>query len=1388
LPHCAGFKLGSSIAAAGDVLALGFGGNAIASADAKMGGYFYARMNGMTDLSVSAQEQPRGFASEDMACFALSAGVDCFVLNADANARNEESSAIWKQVKPRLEGPSCSGEMCALPVSCSAWGRVLAIVGRASSGKRYVAAYSVAENGEDYAWNCEHGCSSSAIESVDDATFAESVSLNDKLLAVGSSGGNIGSMYPSDGTVRLYQATGSVSRYSEWREDVVLRGPAGFGKTVSLGPHFLLVQAPGNSTVAPAVHIYRVGVDGGSVTAEEFCMIRYPGQGLSSLLGESIAQSTDGINTLAIIGAPGANRAFAIFLKAGLAPSCSFGDTFSPPEDDDTTADRFGSAVAITRQFVFIGSPQYERWYKLNTSGLIYSYAYCHRGSRPIGDSVQVQDEDGQVIFERYLPVCKLCPEDSTSEGGIASSCTQCEVGFPENSELTFGCNFICQKGYFGPDCKVCSVAMSGAYLPANAKWVDGATECSWTCDRGHEIGNSSYCQPCSELDTAATIEFRAKRNVQWKLGTCDEYECLDGFHVSKLDRRCKLCSEAMLDSSVQPPLNSRWIDGSATCDWRPLLGFTCASDADFWTCSGCAEPPANAHFIDTAELFPRSLCEFACDEHLGYYGHPRFPGVCTSCPDLMVNYSHATPPKNAVWKNESNITCDYDAFACNSGYVASSTDRFCCPETITNSVSDPTYRPCGRRCQAGFRWDNESASCLQCLANPPNVQRLFWGTDCNFTCKNSAEEGRFFGGPEEGDCFTCAEYHELKGVVLPARSVSNPVSSTCMVDDWICSDPTTTRSISAVPPGCCPNELPDETAEVAPAGTLRGTCGFRCKEGYTWDSWNKTCSACTGFSAALQPNNSAWNYTGCSWECKAGFRAVFDEAGSLRDCLECTAFAASQEWSLPENGVWRLSEDHVAGVQCTADSWDCAIGYHVNRAAKLCCKVSDHPYPLPANGYWDSASCTYRCNAHYFPEVPTANSEQEVFSRCSSCEILLSELGVVRWEFSQDGRCEGGRCEAIRSKALPDSCMVSLLGSLTVSDVTAKTMRGYSASWAFRNAVASATGQASSVLSGDGVTITKIVQTSVAARRWVHEHAERDSIGAAVMRSEAALLEQSGVDAVSEPLEALDIWSDEEYEEFMSDPERARRAGIDSVAVSFVIKTLSPILLANVLAALRGSAASTVTDALRALGIQGTASIEPSEIISAPSSNTWECGAGAASNRYSLNEHTQRCCPNDFFSAPLAEDSGRYTWEENGCRWNCLPSFKGSSCLTCTEYREGSYKPAYSEWDDSSPDCTWKCISGYVSVGGVNCVSITQLAGTCSAHDRCASCLQEEHCVFCNGKCVPGQKTIGVQEGCPFVNDVVSPTCDCEGRKCLKECKFKTCDECIKVLPLKPA
>ena len=54
-----------------------------------MGGYFYARMNGMTDLSVSAQEQPRGFASEDMACFALSAGVECFVLNADAKEREE---------------------------------------------------------------------------------------------------------------------------------------------------------------------------------------------------------------------------------------------------------------------------------------------------------------------------------------------------------------------------------------------------------------------------------------------------------------------------------------------------------------------------------------------------------------------------------------------------------------------------------------------------------------------------------------------------------------------------------------------------------------------------------------------------------------------------------------------------------------------------------------------------------------------------------------------------------------------------------------------------------------------------------------------------------------------------------------------------------------------------------------------------------------------------------------------------------------------------------------------------------------------------------------------------------------------------------------------------
>ena len=73
---------------------------------------------------------------------------------------------------------------------------------------------------------------------------------------------------------------------------------------------------------------------------------------------------------------------------------------------------------------MYAGAPEYERWYKLNTSGLIYSTAYCHPGSKR---GVQVVVDPGGT-FQRYLPVCSACPTDSTSGGGLEASCLTCLV------------------------------------------------------------------------------------------------------------------------------------------------------------------------------------------------------------------------------------------------------------------------------------------------------------------------------------------------------------------------------------------------------------------------------------------------------------------------------------------------------------------------------------------------------------------------------------------------------------------------------------------------------------------------------------------------------------------------------------------------------------------------------------------------------------------------------------------------------------------------------------------------------------------------------------------------------------------------------------------------
>jgi hypothetical protein len=50
-------------------------------------------------------------------------------------------------------------------------------------------------------------------------------------------------------------------------------------------------------------------------------------------------------------------------------------------------------------------------------------------------------------------------------------------------------CNYICNFGYFGSNCRLCSELKfaSGITSPSNSQWVDGAGTCDWACDSGYD-------------------------------------------------------------------------------------------------------------------------------------------------------------------------------------------------------------------------------------------------------------------------------------------------------------------------------------------------------------------------------------------------------------------------------------------------------------------------------------------------------------------------------------------------------------------------------------------------------------------------------------------------------------------------------------------------------------------------------------------------------------------------------------------------------------------------------------------------------------------------------------------------------------------------------------
>ena len=80
-----------------------------------------------------------------------------------------------------------------------------------------------------------------------------------------------------------------------------------------------------------------------------------------------------------------------------------------------------------------------------------------------------------------------------TCDLGYLKSGAQCDPcqSKPLQSAWILGsqCNYICNFGYFGSNCRLCSELKfaSGITSPSNSHWVDGAGTCDWACDSGYD-------------------------------------------------------------------------------------------------------------------------------------------------------------------------------------------------------------------------------------------------------------------------------------------------------------------------------------------------------------------------------------------------------------------------------------------------------------------------------------------------------------------------------------------------------------------------------------------------------------------------------------------------------------------------------------------------------------------------------------------------------------------------------------------------------------------------------------------------------------------------------------------------------------------------------------
>ena len=982
--------------------------------------------------------------------------------------------------------------------------------------------------------------------------------------------------------------------------------------------------------------------------------------------------------------------------------------------------------------------------------------------------------------FERVGAACVKCSDtDAADHNG---------VWIPETCGWTCADTFFARADTLQPDCVPCSVfkQRQGEEPPSNAMWVDGLSTCEygpklgytcalprrtnfeecracpalvanahWTnleptldarcdyaCDAGF-FGHPDYegvCETCADFLENVLPEalrpIKPARSV-WDTGdgsSCDAsvWVCVAGTHRSSTDSFCcpDIIENAVADASVRP------------CQVRCIEGFWW--NADTASCDACFALPAMAEWTEgnctflpipgfkcvdhVCEACAGSLplhasyvssavaCTYECE--VGFFGHPTYIGRCEPCPIFMEQ-------------------------------VVAAADRVTLPAHAAWEDSD-TQTECTRdswTCGDGYV---RSETHLYCCPVAPDPNAVPWedGTPCKLSCNNGymwsdreekcincpekpphsewtvgcdyACNSGYFGGSDDGQCLNCRAYRHLKGQEAPPNAVWPEDSSTCSDNDFECAAGYYTDP--CYEQGCTTNPVAGCCPTVCPeGGAFNGPisqCYINCQEGWSWDAAAKTCVGCPAGSFLERPSGSA----------------AWDEDGSCK--YKCVSASGQMHFRYPP------AEGPIQ--ECLLCP-DLAVRMQWSDSSNGNARWPSHAQTCDRN--------SWVCNVGFVKEA----------GRC--CDETLRPIDHDR--ITRDGRggwaadkCEW-RCSSgyfpsvpVRGAEWGESCLECKIY--------------------LKNSGVPSCYDENPPSSCEGKRVEKSPLECVAQVEagFTLRGLARDGFTPSV-----ELVFRQGVADANSNIDTKDV-----VVKSVAGEGGSRRQALSRRAVLLVvveIRGIEPFWAASIESSVRRSGASVLNNRLSSSGIAATA--DPVvEVQMSAGSSTWDCEPPLTKNGY-----TGQCCRKGLGASA---DGSRYVWGSNGCDWTCRQGFvqeqPSSECLTCSEYNElkRRFKPAHAKWRDDSADCSeWVCEPGYVrSASGFSCIALSKLQAACGAFARCAQCVQDGDCVWCNGKCQAGVLREN-GNSCPYTADGAMGPCNCEASRCTDECSHNKCFDCVK-------